>query len=99
LIQAERRLQCDSPEGRLICDEIVPEADMEAAIDRTVEMLTSAGSVGAIGNRRAFRAAVEPLDLFRRYCAVYAREQAACHFSPALIRNLEQNWGAGSRTK
>ena len=23
LIQAERRLQCDSPEGRLICDEIV----------------------------------------------------------------------------
>ena len=24
LIQAERRLQCDSAEGRLICDEIVP---------------------------------------------------------------------------
>ena len=98
LIQAERRLQCDSPEGRLICDEIVPPADMDAAIERTVEMLTSAGSVGAIGNRRAFRVAAEPLDLFRRYCAVYAREQAACHFSPALIRNLEQNWGAGSRT-
>jgi thioesterase DpgC len=97
LIQAERRLQCDSAEGRLICDEIVPAADMDAAIDRTVEMLTSAGSVGAIGNRRAFRVAVEPLDLFRRYCAVYAREQASCHFSPALIRNLEQNWGAGSR--
>ncbi|MDR3533616.1 MAG: enoyl-CoA hydratase/isomerase family protein [Rhodopila sp.] len=99
LIQAERRLQCDSPEGRLICDEIVPAADMDSAIDRTVSMLTSAGAVGAIGNRRAFRVAVEPLDLFRRYCAVYAREQAACHFSPALIRNLEQNWGAGSRAK
>ena len=99
LIQAERRLPCDSAEGRLICDEIVPAADMDGAIDRTVAMLTSAGSVGAIGNRRAFRVAVEPLDLFRRYCAVYAREQALCHFSPALIRNLEQNWGAGSRTK
>jgi arsenical pump membrane protein len=61
-------------------------------------LLTSSGAVGAIGNRRAFRAAVEPLDLFRRYCAVYAREQASCHFSPALVRNLEQNWGAGSRT-
>jgi (3,5-dihydroxyphenyl)acetyl-CoA 1,2-dioxygenase len=97
LIQAERRLQCDSAEGRLICDEIVPAADMDAAIDRTVTMLTSAGAVGAIGNRRAFRVGVEPLDLFRRYCAVYAREQAFCHFSPALIRNLEQNWGAGSR--
>lgn len=97
LIQAERRLQCDSTEGRLICDEIVPAADMDAAIDRTVTMLTSAGSVGAIGNRRAFRVGVEPLDLFRRYCAVYAREQALCHFSPALIRNLEQNWGADSK--
>jgi (3,5-dihydroxyphenyl)acetyl-CoA 1,2-dioxygenase len=99
LIQAERRLQCDSAEGRLICDEIVPAADMDGAIDRTVEMLTGAGSVGAIGNRRAFRVAVEPLDLFRRYCAVYAREQALCHFSSALIQNLEQNWGAGGRSK
>jgi thioesterase DpgC len=97
LIQAERRLPCDSTEGRLICDEIVPEADMDAAIARTVAMLTSAGAVGAIGNRRAFRVAVEPLDLFRRYCAVYAREQALCHFSPALIRNLEQNWGASAK--
>ncbi len=97
LIQAERRLQCDSAEGRLICDEIVAPEDMDAAIERTVTMLTSAGAVGAIGNRRAFRVGVEPLDLFRRYCAVYAREQALCHFSPALVSNLEQNWGAGSR--
>jgi (3,5-dihydroxyphenyl)acetyl-CoA 1,2-dioxygenase len=99
LIQAERRLECDSAEGRLICDEIVPAGDMDAAIDRTVTMLTSSGAVGAVGNRRAFRVAVEPLDLFRRYCAVYVREQASCHFSPALVRNLEQNWGAASRTK
>jgi (3,5-dihydroxyphenyl)acetyl-CoA 1,2-dioxygenase len=98
LIQAERRLRCDSPEGRLICDEIVPASDMDAAIERTVAMLTSAGAVGAIGNRRAFRVGVEPLDLFRRYCAVYAREQAVCHFSQALIRNLEDNWKASSRT-
>jgi (3,5-dihydroxyphenyl)acetyl-CoA 1,2-dioxygenase len=99
LIQAERRLDCDSTEGRLICDEIVPADDMDVAIERTVAMLTSAGAVGAIGNRRAFRVAVEPLDLFRRYCAVYAREQALCHFSPALIHNLEQNWGASGRSK
>jgi (3,5-dihydroxyphenyl)acetyl-CoA 1,2-dioxygenase len=99
LIQAERRLPCDSTEGRLICDEIIPPADMDAAIERTVAMLTSAGAVGAIGNRRALRVAVEPLDLFRRYCAVYAREQAQCHFSPALIANLEQNWGAGNRAR
>ena len=32
-IQYERRLACDSPEGRLICDEIAPPAEMDAAID------------------------------------------------------------------
>jgi len=25
---------------------------------------------------------------------MYAREQAYCHFSPALIENLERNWNA-----
>ena len=33
-IQYERKLVCDSPEGRLICDEIAPAADMDAALDK-----------------------------------------------------------------
>jgi thioesterase DpgC len=97
LIQYERRLVCDSPEGRLICDEIAPAASMDAAIERVVAGLTSSGAVSAVGNRRAFRVGEEPLDMFRRYCAVYAREQAYCHFSPALIANLERYWGAQNR--
>jgi thioesterase DpgC len=28
---------------------------------------------------------------------VYAREQAQCHFSPALIANLERHWNAANR--
>ena len=35
--------------------------------------------------------------MFRRYMAVYAREQAYCHFSPALIGNLEKHWNAQQR--
>jgi (3,5-dihydroxyphenyl)acetyl-CoA 1,2-dioxygenase len=97
LVQYERKLLCDSPEGRLICDEIVEPAEMDAAIERVVVNLTNSGAVGAIGNRRAFRVAVESLDLFRRYMAVYAREQADCHFSPALIANLERYWNAQNR--
>ncbi len=92
-----RRLDCDSPEGKLICDEVVPPAEMDAALDRVIEGLTSAGVVSAASNRRAFRVGQEPLDLFRRYMAVYAREQAHCHFSPALISNLEQHWNAQNR--
>jgi thioesterase DpgC len=82
----------------MICDEVVPTAEMDAAIARTVERLTSSGVVSAAGNKRAFRAGEEPLDTFRRYMAVYAREQAECHFSPALIANLEKNWDAANRS-
>ena len=93
----ERRLDCDSPEGRLICDEVVAPADMDSAIERVVQNLTSSGVVSAASNRRAFRVTQEPLDLFRNYFAVYALEQAYCHFSPALISNLEQHWNAKNR--
>jgi (3,5-dihydroxyphenyl)acetyl-CoA 1,2-dioxygenase len=96
-IQYERRLVCDSPEGRLICDEIVEPGAMDAAIDRVVSGLTSSGVVSAAGNRRAIRITQEPLDTFRAYFAVYAREQAHCHFSAALIANLERHWNAQSR--
>ena len=97
LIMYGRRLECDSSEGRMICDEVVPPEEMDAAVARVVDGFTSAGVVSAAGNRRAFRVSMEPLDLFRRYMAVYAREQAYCHFSPALIANLERNWNAQQR--
>jgi thioesterase DpgC len=96
-ILAGRRLECASPEGRLICDEIVPAGAMDPAIERAVEHLAGSGVVSAASNRRALRQGEEPLDAFRRYMAVYAREQAHCHFSPALIANLERNWDAANR--
>ncbi len=96
-IMYERRFECDSEEGRLICDEVVDPDAVDRTIDHVVERLTGSGVVGSIGNRRALRLAVEPLDKFRRYAALYAREQAYCHFSPALIANLEHYWNAANR--
>jgi (3,5-dihydroxyphenyl)acetyl-CoA 1,2-dioxygenase len=96
-IQYERKLVCDSQEGRLICDEIVKAEAMDAAIDRVVAGLTNSGAVSAAANRRAIRIGEEPFDLFRSYFAAYARDQAYCHFSPALIANLEREWNAHNR--
>ena len=92
-----RRLDCDTPEGRLICDLVVPPQEVDQAIARVVDDFTGSGVVSAAGNRRAIRVGEEPLDLFRRYMAVYCREQAYCHFSPALIANLEKHWNAAQR--
>jgi thioesterase DpgC len=96
-IMYERRIDCDSETGRMICDEVIDPAEMDQTIASVIDRLTGSGAVGAIGNRRALRLAAEPLDTFRRYAALYAREQALCHFSPALISNLELFWNAQNR--
>ena len=70
---------------------------MDGAIERVVDVLTSSGPISAAGNRKAFRVAQEPLDLFRSYCAAYARDQAYCYCSPSLIANLERYWNAQTR--
>jgi len=96
-ILLERRLDCDSPEGRLICDAVVAPDAVDAALARAIDGFSGSGVVSAAGNRRALRVVQEPLDDFRRYFAAYAREQAYCHLSPALNANLERHWNAHQR--
>jgi thioesterase DpgC len=96
-IMMGRRIDCDSPEGRMVCDIVVRPGEVGQATMKVCEDFTSSGVVSAASNRRAFRVGEEPLDTFRRYMAVYAREQAYCHFSPALIANLEKHWNAANR--
>ncbi len=85
------------PDADLLCDEVVEPAAVDAAIEARIEALTSSGLINAAANRRALRVGQEPLDLFREYMSTYAREQADCHLSPALVRNLEEHWTARER--
>jgi len=93
----DRKFPAASPEGRLICDEVVAPGGMDAAVERVVQQLTGSGLVSAAGNRKALRVGQEPIETFRAYMATYAREQVLCHYSPALIKNLEDNWNAHQR--
>jgi thioesterase DpgC len=95
MLQYGLELHCGSAEAESICDEVVDDDQMDAGIDRVCKALLRSGRSGMIANRRAFRVGLEPLDLFRQYCALYSREQAYCHFGPELIANLENNWNAG----
>ena len=96
-IMFERAFDPRSPEGRLLCDEVVEPGAMDEAVERDARQLVSSGVVSAAANRKAIRLGEESVDDFRRYLAVYAREQARCMSSPALIRNLEENWRAHQR--
>ena len=96
-ILSGREWTAGEPDADLICDEIADPNWMDAAIENRVDALTSSGLINASANRSAMRAGQEPLDLFREYMANYAREQAYCHLSPALVRNLEEHWNADRR--
>jgi len=83
--------------AELLCDEVVEPDAVDDAIDGRIEALTSSGLVNAAANRRALRVGQEPLEIFRQYMATFAKEQAYCHLSPALVRNLEEHWNAHQR--
>ena len=93
-----REWTAGEPDAALLCDEVVGPGEMDGALDARIEALTNSGLVNAAANRSALRAGQEPLDLFREYMATFSVEQARCHLSPALVRNLEVFWNARERS-
>lgn len=84
-----RKLRATDPEAALVVDETVPADAMDAAVERAARHLDHP----AVGpNRRMLNLVEEPVDLFRRYLARYAYEQARLLHSPALIDTLERTW-------
>jgi (3,5-dihydroxyphenyl)acetyl-CoA 1,2-dioxygenase len=90
--------EAGTPPAELLCDEVVEPGAVDDAIEERIEALTSSGLVNAAANRRALRVGQEPLEIFRQYMATFAKEQAHCHLSPALVRNLEEHWNAHQRS-
>jgi thioesterase DpgC len=89
--------RAESAEGRLLADQVVTASEIEGAIEHSARELSSAGMTSVVANRRLLRVGQEPLEAHRRYMAWYAREQAYCLYSDALIDNLERNWDARRR--
>jgi thioesterase DpgC len=96
-ILSGREWEAGQPDAEQLCDEVIEPDEMDAALENRIDALTSSGLINAAANRAAMRAGAEPLDLFREYMATYAREQAYCHLSPALVQNLERHWNAHER--
>jgi thioesterase DpgC len=96
-ILSGREWVAGEPDADLICDEVVEPDEVDAAVQARIEALTSSGLINAAANRAVMRIGQEPPELFRQYMATYAREQAYCHLSPALVRNLEEHWNADRR--
>jgi len=93
----ERKFMADTPEGQMICDETVSYEQMDKAIEVNTTQMIRAGFTSTVSNRKALRVGQEPLSVYRRYMATYARQQAFCFYDPKLIDNLEHSWKPSSR--
>jgi thioesterase DpgC len=93
----DKTFPADGPDAPAIVNEVVPPEGMDAAIAAAAANCTGSGVVSAGANRKAIRVGAEPRETLRQYLALYCREQGDCHFSPALIGNLERNWDAKRR--
>ncbi|HSD24548.1 MAG TPA: enoyl-CoA hydratase/isomerase family protein [Solirubrobacterales bacterium] len=91
-IMFDEQWPAESSEGRLLVDEVVERDHVGDAIATAAERLLQMGPVSVLANRRALRAAQEPLDSFRAFMSTYAIEQARCLTSEALVKNLERTW-------
>lgn len=96
-IMFDKTFHAGTPEGRMLANQVVPRLEIDEAVRACVANAVGSGMVSAGANRKAMRAQAEPMDRFRSYMATYARDQAFCHLSEQLIRNLERHWNAKER--
>jgi len=93
----DRAFDARQAEAAGLCDVVVPRGQMDAALARTVSETTEGGAVAVAAQRKALRVGAESIDTFRRYMALYVREQALCMYSDGLIANLQTYWNAQNR--
>jgi len=82
VILGGRRIGASEPAASLIVDEVVEPAELEEAIERSLDRIQGPA---VVANRRMLNFAEEPLDEFRSYMAEFAVQQALRLYSGDVI--------------
>lgn len=85
IILGGRRIWAHEPDGRLLFDEVVDPAGMDAAIEAGAARLSSPA---VIANRHMLALAEEPLAVFRDYLSGFARQQAERMYSADVLEKV-----------
>jgi thioesterase DpgC len=87
VILGGRRIWASEPAARLLVDEVVEPADMEEAVERSVDRLQHPA---VAANRRMLNLADESQEEFRRYMAEFAVEQALRLYGEDVIGKVSR---------
>lgn len=94
VILGGRRIQATEPAAQLLVDEVVEPADMEQAVERSLDRLQSPA---VAANRRMMNLAEEPPGEFRRYMAEFAVSQALRLYSEDVLGKVSRFRASGGR--
>ncbi|SDS87982.1 3,5-dihydroxyphenylacetyl-CoA monooxygenase [Streptomyces sp. TLI_053] len=92
VILSGRRIRATDPDARLICDEVVDPADMDAAVGAAVAELAAPA---VVANRAMLNLAEEPPEVFRAYMAEFALQQGLRLYAKDV---MEKTTKFGART-
>ncbi|MGB0696610.1 MAG: enoyl-CoA hydratase/isomerase family protein [Rhodospirillaceae bacterium] len=92
IVELGLRVVPTDPLGQSLVDVAVPTEQVEAALSAAIDRYQDSGAAGVIANRRAFRLAEEPEELFRAYMAQFCLEQARCLYDPSSAAHLNRVW-------
>ncbi|MFH8447334.1 (3,5-dihydroxyphenyl)acetyl-CoA 1,2-dioxygenase DpgC [Streptomyces sp. NPDC018026] len=90
-----RRIWASEPAARLVVDEVHDHAELDLAVERSVERLRGSA---VLANRRMLNLADDPPDEFRRYMAEFALQQALRLYSSDVIDKVGR-FSAAAGTK
>ncbi|GHF07725.1 (3,5-dihydroxyphenyl)acetyl-CoA 1,2-dioxygenase DpgC [Streptomyces fumanus] len=80
-----RRIWATEPQARLLVDEVVEPAELDAAVERSLDRLDGEA---VLANRRMLNLAEEPEDAFRAYMAEFAFQQALRLYGEDVIHKV-----------
>jgi thioesterase DpgC len=87
-----RRIWATEPQAKLLVDEVVEPAELDAAVERSLDRLDGEA---VLANRRMLNLAEEPEDAFRAYMAEFAFQQALRLYGEDVIHKVGR-FAAGS---
>jgi thioesterase DpgC len=94
VILGGRRIQANEPAAQLLVDEVVEPADMDQAVERSLDRLQGPA---VVANRRLLNLAEEPPGEFRRYMAEFAVSQALRLYSEDVLGKVSRFRASGGR--
>jgi (3,5-dihydroxyphenyl)acetyl-CoA 1,2-dioxygenase len=86
VILGGRKIWAHEADAKLLFDEVVKSAELDAAVERNVQELSSPA---VVANRHMLNLAEEPLDMFLQYAAEFALIQAERLYSQDVLNKTD----------